>query len=427
MKSLLGQGNNTLKSLYMKFADLKNLAEKNEVPVDNTKDRKRTPPHFFNSLRDAFASYFNTFRTNNSTYESYAMSTSTTKKAQLKILESQFLDVENTVLSMVHFQRFFELFIKDLLYRTNPKLTYSEDKSHSRSGSTWQLVGNIQAKIFRPYKPEGRIISAPFSEILKRFYSLVIFTKDPAKQQNSLVRKFSKILQPYSFLDDDDHKATIEFINWYRNKILHNGTRLPSLRFFDYIVTQRIIPIVKRIRSLTKQEFGDWWYFLETKTGVDILDSLSTTEFEQTNSKTMKQVKITVRNLLHIGHLKELGRANFNMNWLMRRNLRATFEYNYYDPIGRGLRFAATEKEKNGYAKEIVSCPCCGNEPMVIYRQEHNDIFNHNQLLNIDWVKCYTCDYYLRYNTMEPALFKLHKEQLFNRKFKIAAVKKTIQ
>ncbi len=401
----------------MKFTDLKNLAEKNEVPVDNTNDRKRTPPHYFESLRNAFASYFSTFRTNNSSYESYAMSISTTKKAHLNILESQFLDVENTVLSMVHFERFFELFIKDLLYRTNPKLTHSEDKNHSRSGTTWQLLGNIQAKTFKSYKPAGRIISAPFAEILKRFYALINFSKDPAKQQHPLVRKFSKILQPYSFLDDDAYRATLEFINWYRNKILHSGTRLPSLRFFDYIITQRIISLIKQIRSVTKQEFGDWWYFLETMTGIDIAESLASVEFDQTNPKTTKQVNGAIDNLIYIGHLKELGRANLNMNWLMRRNLRATFEYNYFDPAGRGIRFAAIEKEKNRNARQIARCPCCGNQSMVIYRQEFNDIINNNQPLNIDWVKCYSCDYYLRYNTGEPAWFKLHNEKLFNREF----------
>lgn len=61
--------------------------------------------------------------------------------------------------------------------------------------------------------------------------------------------------------------------------------------------------------------------------------------------------------------------------------------------------------------------PCCGNQSMVIYRQEFNDIFNNNQPMNIDWVKCYICDYFLRYNTGEPAYFKLHTKQLFNRVF----------
>jgi hypothetical protein len=34
-----------------------------------------------------------------------------------------------------------------------------------------------------------------------------------------------------------------------------------------------------------------------------------------------------------------------------------TFEYNYFDPVGRGIRFAGIEKEKNIYAREIASWP----------------------------------------------------------------------
>lgn len=411
----------------MKFTDLKNLAERNEVKIDNTKDRKRTPPHHFESLRNAFASYFSTFRTSNATLESYAMSTSTTPKKQLTILESQHLDVENTVLSLTNFERFFELYIKDILRHVHPRLVQEESRAVPKARKTWQLLFKIQDGTFVPHKTGNRTYTIAFRETLKRFYELFRYSRLPDKKSHPIVKKFVKTINSYQFLFCDEHKATLELINWYRDRILHNGNSLPSMRSLDYIVTQRIIPIVLAIRNQTRTEYGDWWFFLETVANIDLLGSLAAVKIEPRNAKSSKQINTAVQNLLYIGHLKELGRANLNMNWLMRRNLRATFEYNYFDPVGRGIRFAEIENEKNTYARQVASCPCCGHNSLVIYCQEWNDMFNGNSPLNIDWVKCYTCDYHVRYNTGEPAYFRLHNERLFNRKFNLVTDQNLIQ
>lgn len=416
-----------LKLPAMKFTDLKNLAERNEVKIDNTKDRKRTPPHYFESLRNAFAAYFHTFRTSNATLESYAMSTSTTPKKQLTILESQHLDVEHTVLAMVNFERFFELYMKEILRSTHPRLVQEESRHVPKSKKTWQLLVKIQDRSFVPRKTGRQTYTIAFRETLKRFYELVRYSSLPDKKSLPIVKKFTKVMTPYKFLSNDQHKATLELINWYRDRILHNGNSLPSLRSLDYFVTQHIVPVVLAIRNQTKNEYGDWWFFLETATGIDLLDLLAAVRIAPRNAQSSKQINAAVQSLLYIGHLKELGRSNLNMNWLMRRNLRATFEYNYHDPVGRGIRFAEIEKEKNSHARQIASCPCCSHTSLVIYRQEWNDIFNNNRPLNIDWVKCYTCDYHVRYNTGEPAYFRLHNERLFNRQFNEVATENIIQ
>lgn len=400
----------------MTFIDLKNIAERNEVRIDNTKDRKRTPPYYFDSLRDTFVFYFHTFRSNNSSYEHYAVASSSVKKKNRKILENQFLDTENTVLSIVSCERFFELYIKDILRQTNAKLVYEEDRQ-TRSKNTWQVIGKIQSNTFVARKAGRKSYTIPFRETLKRFYELIRYTKIQDKKSHPLVKRFGRILVNYQFLEEQEHKSTLEFINWYRDRILHNGNSLPSMRLLDFIIAKKVVPIVEAIRAKTKNEYGDWWYFLETVTKIDLLQSLLSVAILHRNTKSKKQVDSSVLNLLYIGHLKELGRANLNMNWLMQRNLRATFEYNYQDPLGRGKRFAEVEKEQNDHAMKVMSCPCCGNNSLVIYRQQINDIFNNGQLLNIDWVKCYTCDYHLRYNTGEPAYFNLHNQNLFNLEF----------
>lgn len=92
--------------------------------------------------------------------------------------------------------------------------------------------------------------------------------------------------------------------------------------------------------------------FLETRTGVDILDLLNEVKLKYRNPRNKKKIREAFLSLIYVGHLKELGRANMNMNWLMRGNLRVTYEYNYQDPIGRGKRFALAEKEQHIHAKK---------------------------------------------------------------------------
>lgn len=399
----------------MDITKLKNIAQKNEVRIDNHKAHNSRPQFFYSSLRNAFGFYFKTFITNNTAYNAYISATSTDKKKSLSILESQFLDEENTVLSIVSFERFFELFIKYLLKKTNPKLVHSENY-RSKSNSTWTLLTKIQAKTFKsfiPFTSKG-IHSIPFSETLKRFYDLLDYTKDSTKNSNRIVKKFAKTIQPFSFLDDTNYKATFEFINWYRDRILHNGNKLPTLRFFDFIVTQRIIPIANRILKADKEIPSDWLYFTTTISGIKILDHLMNLKFEVTNQKTTKKIGETFDTLLLIAHLKELGRANMNMNNSIKRN-QATYEYNYKDPIGRGERFALIEKEKYPDARERKKCPCCSGLSLVLYRINGLDLPIPSQT-NIDWIKCYTCEYHLRYNVFDLHYFDRNFEKLFDYK-----------
>lgn len=95
------------------------------------------------------------------------------------------------------------------------------------------------------------------------------------------------------------------------------------------------------------------------------------------------------------------------------RMTKATYEYNYRDPKGRGMRFALAEKKHPDF-KNISACPCCGVESLVLYQITIDDIFNAGKKLKIDWVKCYTCDYHLRYDTGEPHLLELYPQTLFD-------------
>jgi hypothetical protein len=404
----------------MNFLQLKNLADKNEIRIDDHNGSKSSPDHYYESLRNAFGFYFNTFQKINSSYDFYINSTSTAKKEYLDILERQHLDIENSVLTIVSFERFFELFLKNLLKKTNRKLIYQEahksksNISYKKSRNTWKLIDKIQSNEFIPHKPPaGRIpYTIAFRETIERFFELINYTKDASKTNNAIVKKFKKVVAPFAFFDNSNCQSTLEFINWYRDRILHNGNKLPRLRFLDYIITQRIIPLSIDILNAEPNMPSDWLFFTKSISGIEILTEMNKLKFTPINTKNNKQIINTFNTLLYLGHLKEIGRANMNMNLAVRSN-RSAYEYNYYEVKGRGIRFAQAEKDNHPNAKDIRKCPCCNENSLVlyiIYGQDQPIINNED----IEWITCYTCNYHLRYNVFDLHYFDNKHEKHFS-------------
>lgn len=394
----------------MDFKKLKNLAAKNEVRIDDHVGHKRIPAHFYDSLRDAFRFYFNTFYCNQTSYDFYISSTTTNVKKNLDTLERQFLDQENTVLCLVSFERFFELFLKDILHKSNVKLTYTEYYK-KKSADTWQIITKIQNKTFISNKPDKRVHKIPFREAIKRFYELLDYTIDPVKKKNSIVKRFEKAVANFRFFDSPDAKGALEFLNWYRDNILHDGNKLPRLRFLDFIVTQEIMPLALGILETEPSIPKDWLYFTQTISGIEIFKTMKEIGFELRNVKSNSKISETYNVLLLLGHLKELGRANMRMNNALRNN-RSDYEYNYKDIFGRGQRFALAEKKNHPNAKEIKNCPCCTGNSLVHYVILGIDLPIPSED-NIEWLKCYTCDYYLRYNVFDLNYFNNQFEKHF--------------
>lgn len=392
----------------MDFDKLRKLSQNHEVRVDNYIGHKRIPPYYYDSLRHAFAAYFNTFHSQNATYDFYAQGLHGIKP---KTIKHQIIDEDNTVLTIIGFERFFELFLKDLLKRVNANLIL---QSNVKNEKIQALITKIEQKTFVPRKFANKALTIPFRETIDRFYGLIDIINS-GQLHGKILLKFNRLLKNYSFLDYRNYKATFQLLNWYRDRILHNGNRLPSLWLLDYIVTQRLVPIIKDIVSQEQKKLGESLFYLVTVTQIDILEKLNNIHFEFSDLKKLDKSEEIFVLLLNIGHLKELGRANLNMNLFVRNNIQAGFEYNYKDPIGRGIRFA--ESERNGHPdfKGIKTCVCCGQKSMVVYQHIIDDIFNPPNKKNIGWVKCYTCDYHLRFNVGEPMYFDLNCEKIFEK------------
>jgi len=395
----------------MEFDKLRRLSQNHEVRVDNYPGHKRIPPFYYDSLRHAFTAYFSTFHYQNATYDIYAQGF---HDRNLKILEGQTIDDDNTVLAIIGFERFCELFLKDLLKRVNKNLIY---QTTLRNEQIQTLITKIELKTFVPKKFVNKPLTISFRETINRFYDLLDIVKS-GSSTSKVISKVGRLLKKYSFLDSRNHKATFQLLNWYRDRILHNGNRLPSLWFLDYLITQRLVPIINDIIRAEQKKLGESNYYLTTVTGINILERLNNIHFEFSDLKKSEKANEVFIKLLNIGHLKELGRANLNMNIFVRNNIQAGFEYNYKDPIGRGKRFAEAERnglDKNGHPdfKDIKDCVCCGEKSMVVYRHTIDDIFNPTKKLNIEWIKCYTCDYHLRFNVGDPKYFNLNSEAIF--------------
>lgn len=390
----------------MDFEKLRKLAERNEVALFNHGGRKRTPPYYYDSLRHALGFYFNTFNTQNESYDTYARGLA---GRDVRILKSQLLDEDNTVLAITAFERFFELFIKDLLRRTDRRLTYKHNRLTGNNKAI-DLISKIRNGSYSPGMFDGKYLLAPFRDSIERFYGLIDLHK--ARNPDPIVKRFSKIIKAYPFFDSLEHKASMLLLSWYRDRILHNGNRLPTLWYLDYFMTQRLVPIIKAITDVEQNLLGESLFYFQTETKINVLEKLANVKYEFQELKDVKKIRKMFTYLLYIGHLKELGRANMNMSLFMRRNVQATNEYNYKDPKGRAKRFAEAERNHNDF-KEIKSCPCCGEKTLVVYRITIDDIFNAGKKLDIDWVKCYMCDYHLRHNAGDPQFFNLNTEKLF--------------
>jgi hypothetical protein len=389
----------------MDFDKLRRLAEKNEVSLFDRAGRKRTPPYYYDSLRPALGFYFNTFNTINESYDSYAMGLA---GRNVSILKSQLLDEDNTVQAIVSFERFFELFIKDLLKKTDRRLTYAH--KGLRNNKALELINKIRNGNFNPGTFDGKYLSATFRESIDRFYGLIDLHK--SNHSDPIVKRFKKIIKAYGFLDSDEHKASMYLLSWYRDRILHNGNKLPTLWYLDYMMSQRIIPMVKSLSDIERTSLGDSLFYFQTVTNINVLEKISEVIYDFKELHDLNKTRKMFHYLLYIGHLKELGRANLNMNWFVRRNVQATNEYNYKDPIGRAERFANAERVHPDF-KQISKCHCCGENTLVVYKLTIDDIWNPGQTQEIDWVKCYLCDYHLRYNVGDPAHFNLSDQRVF--------------
>lgn len=373
----------------------------NETRIGEEKDFKTYPPvYYYTSLNNAYYHYFKTFQSHNYKYEGIC----DFQENDRYRLAFNFTDDYNTTFALLSFHRFFELYLKDALRMIHPVLsvrTFEKSKD---------LIAFLGGEV-----DFSTINTIEYSETVRRVKDLLV-REEGFSLNEGLSKNLDKIKPKIEFLSEDRNIETLDILNYWRNRIMHNGSTLINIRALDYLITQRVIPLLcNNIIMFDEKEEQQKYtpYFFETPTGINIINELLSIKFSFEDFDNKKKHKEMEYSLMKIGHLKEMGRACFNLPIPMRKNIATPHEYNYDDPLGRGLRLAQGEEHCEKY-KSTQCCPVCGIASLVLYEDplsvEVQEFFGRQ---NIRFVKCYTCDYMLRENAGEPNFFGLNNELLF--------------
>lgn len=369
---------------------LRQFFNENEVRVGAGKDFVVIPPIYYASLRDAFQNYFSSFRDKRLKF-SFLLNIKDWRTANLSA-DYTGAD-ENLIFTILGFHRFFELLLKDILRRIDPLLAL---KTFEKEEEVFQLVDkklNLE-----------NIKTIEYGETIKRFkYAFKHYASSDVYETK---------LKAYEFLKTEINLESLSYLAEWRNRIMHNGTTFPNLIAFEYLITQRIVPIVQQVLSAEKPLLDQYEpHYLKSATGINLLDELLGVKFNIADFSDAKKAQQLALLILKLQHIKEIGRAT-TLNLPMLRKNRDFYEHIYNDPIGRSERFAEVEKEKRGDVfYRLIPCNCCGTKSKVVYRMEHESLFGRREFNT--WFKCFHCDYSLLNIIGDPFDFGLSKERIF--------------
>lgn len=341
--------------------ELREFYSNNEVRVGE--DFTRTPPIYYDSLNIALYHFFKTFQPQKDTYHFSLDFVSNTRES----LAFNFSDLENTTQCIIAFLRFFELFLKDIIKRNIPS-------------------ANIEKWAFQK----------AYKKVIKEI-----------SNNSSGFRK-------YKFLLDEQSQNFMDVLKYWRNRIMHNGSIFINNHALDFLVSQQAIPLILKVHKAEKISLNNYIpHYFRTASGINIIKRISEIKFEIADFQNPQKHQELAGELALLNHLKELGRACY----VNRLNYKANLHWNepyYENPIGRGERFAKSEKTRKDLLYNIRKCPCCGVKSLVVYRKEFKDVnFKVGEMDFISWFTCYTCSYSVKKNMDDPYYFRIFRSKVF--------------
>ncbi|MGC4102334.1 hypothetical protein [Ferruginibacter sp.] len=369
---------------------LKEFFSENDVRIGIGKDFTTNPPVYYSSLDEAFYHYFLTFRDKKETYHFLFDIHSWSRES----LAFNFTGgISNIVAAILGFHRFIELWLKDILRRIDPFLSV---KFLEKEEELFQyLNGKLAAEDVKTIE---------FSEALKRI-------KQAFKSYEETSQTYIDHLKPYEFIKLEGNIETLKYLSEWRNRIMHNGSTLPNLFALEFLVSQKVIPLIAEVLEAEKKYLKGYSpRYFKTPTGINVMQEILTVKFEAGDFNDIRKSDDLGFALLKLGHLKEIGRSAYNLTSTFIDG-RAITESYYNSPVKRDEKFAATERTHEDFF-ELKNCICCGVNAMVIYRQDVFD-FASNSKTFISWLQCYHCGYSLKNNVGDPAFFELCDIPLF--------------
>lgn len=335
------------------------------------------------SLKIALKAYFSTY--NNMNYRLHIFD----GKGDLKQSE---IDSQHTHSyfeacseSIVHFQHFTELFIKEALRKEHPLLV------NEASSKPLMLYKLLKRQPITSSEQET-INTIEFSDAFTRFICLLKEGKIKDTKLQS-VRNYEEPLRKLNIL---------------RNRMWHRGTFVLRYPALDEYIGKYILPFVNEIFVIRRySHLVDLWKYGLLNCGIDPITEI---------------INIFQKGKYDIGKialLKAMGRAAY-ANPMTRG---AFFKYFNKDIRVRAERIAEGEV-KGSYVEKVSTCPVCGVESLVIYNEtcSNADDLGEDEVLEepykvwqYTWqVKCMCCTFEIHDDVGNPSTYGLPIEDYWH-------------
>lgn len=227
----------------------------------------------FLSLRIALKAYFSTYSVSRNRFNP--------NDPELdELLEGNLKYCEACAETIVHFQHFFELIIKDILRSDHFLLAVRANKYPV-------ILHKILHNQELTSEEEQRVQSVEFSEALDNICSLI--------NSNQL-----QCCQDVQFIVDN--KNTLKELNTLRNKVWHRGAFFLYYTKLDEFIGKFVLPVIETATQLPKyQDIGVLWKYKNTECAIDPIKAICN-EYRSNLSVSIGKIAL----------LKEIGRAAYN-------------------------------------------------------------------------------------------------------------------
>lgn len=257
--------------------------------------------------------------------------------------------IEAYIETIVHFQHFFELIIKDILENENILLAV---RAANEPVILHKLINNEPIE----QKEYEKIYSIEFSDALKSVCKL-LDAERLDKSKYDFIRKY---------------KLTLEYINTLRNRIWHKGKYILTYRALDELVCKYILPIVKEVVNLEEYRCNQVIWRPKNLIGIDI----------NVINEMIAEMKKESNDLSKVAFLKEAGRASYN-KWI--------YEESNLHCDDKLIKLTKLENE-NEILGKIELCPVCGKKTLCIYQHVEEVCNGHGAIIDI-LGKCVNCGF----------------------------------
>ncbi len=282
--------------------------------------------------------------------------------------------------TIIHFQHFFELLIKDVLRSENELFAAKIGKAH---GSSFEALVSVTKGLSISQTVLDNLFSIEFDEALKRLKHIIIVDTQKRKIQHAIL----------------SGKNEIETLTSLRNKTWHRGAYFLSLAQLDSFICKSILPVIIRIQKTNYYKNMIHYIPNTQKSDINVILELISCH---KNGKHLNTSKISL--------LKEIGRSTY-----------ASPFSNYYKAIkkekkskpkvlliqGKPARFSKAsawlrlfpDRDGEYSAKAIAGekqshvteCPVCGQKSLLVLL-EWSD-YEEGNYSYVPEVECKTCTF----------------------------------